>query len=106
MAQHTFEPAIFKVNTASGSGTSFYLKDKKIFVTNYHVVGTYKQVSLQDMSGSRYLAHVVLANPHEDVAFLRTLEDFEHVPQLDFHGNDSLHQGDKVYVAGYPFGMP
>jgi len=106
MAQHTFEPAIFKVNTASGSGTSFYLKDRKIFVTNYHVVGSYKQVSLQDMSGSRYLAHVVLANPHEDVAFLRTLEDFDHLPQLDFHGNDSLRQGDKVYVAGYPFGMP
>lgn len=105
MPQHIFEPAIFKVNTASGSGTSFYLKDKKIFVTNYHVVGSYKQVSLQDHSGTRYLASVVLVNPNEDVAFLRTEEEFD-IPQLDLQPDDSLRQGDKVYVAGYPFGMP
>jgi len=105
MAQHIFESAIFKVNTASGSGTSFYLKDKKIFVTNYHVVGSYKQVSLQDGTGARYLATVVLVNPNEDVAFLRTEEEFD-LPQLDLHPDDSLRQGDKVYVAGYPFGMP
>lgn len=91
--------------TASGSGTSFYLKDKNVFVTNYHVVGPYKQVSLQDKSGSRYLANVLVVNPQEDVAFLRTEDSFD-IPQLDLHSNVSLRQGDKVYVAGYPFGMP
>jgi serine protease Do len=105
MSQHTFEQAIFKVNTASGSGTSFYLKDKNVFVTNYHVVGPYKQVSVQDRTGARYLANVVLVNPHEDVAFLKVEHDFN-IPQLDLHLEDTLKQGDKVYVAGYPFGMP
>ena len=100
-----FENAIFKVLTASGSGTSFYLKDKNVFVTNYHVVGTYKKVSLQDKDGNRYLASVVVVNPQEDVAFLRAETEFD-IPQLDLHDDASLQQGDKVFVAGYPFGMP
>ncbi len=105
MTQQILEPCIFKVSTASGSGTSFYLKDKNIFVTNYHVVGAYKHVAVEDKAGNRYLATVVLANPHEDLAFLRTQEKFD-VPQLDLHSGDPIKQGDKVFVAGYPFGMP
>lgn len=100
-----FEQSIFKVMTASGSGTSFYLKDKNVFVTNYHVVGNHKKVSLQDRNGMRYLATVVVVNPQEDVAFLRT-EEILDIPQLDLYDDSSLKQGDKVYVAGYPFGMP
>jgi len=100
-----FEQSIFKVMTAGGSGTSFYLKDKNVFVTNYHVVSNYKKVSLQDKNGMRYLATVVVVNPHEDVAFLRTEEKFD-IPQLDLYDDASLKQGDKVFVAGYPFGMP
>lgn len=99
-----FEPNIFKVSTAAGSGTGFYLKDKNIVVTNYHVVDSYKKVSIQDMHGTRYIAQVLLANPHEDVAFLRTQEMFD-LPQLDLH-QEVLKQGDKIYVAGFPFGMP
>ncbi|CAN5549455.1 trypsin-like peptidase domain-containing protein [soil metagenome] len=105
MSQISFEQSLFKVMTASGSGTSFYLKDKNIFVTNYHVVGSYKKVSLQDKNGQRYLASVVVVNPQEDVAFLRTDHNFD-IPQLDLHDDATLRQGDKVFVAGYPFGMP
>jgi serine protease Do len=105
MIQPIQEQTIFKVNTASGSGTSFYLKDKNIFVTNYHVVGGHKKVSVQDHEGIRHLATVVLANPHEDFAFLRSENTFD-VPQVDLHSDEPLQQGDKVFVAGYPFGMP
>ncbi|CAN5123276.1 trypsin-like peptidase domain-containing protein [soil metagenome] len=106
MSQHSFEQSIYKVMTAGGSGTSFYLKDKNIFVTNYHVVGPYKKVSLQDQFGVRHLATVVLVNPQEDVAFLKVDGMFDHA-QLELHDDNSgLQQGDKVFIAGYPFGMP
>lgn len=104
MAANSFEQSVFKINTASGSGTGFYLKDKNVFVTNYHVVGAYKKVSVQDRQGNRYLASVILSNPAEDVAFLRSQEALN-LPQLDLQ-NEPVKQGDKVYVAGYPFGMP
>ncbi len=105
MPQNSFEQSIFKVMTASGSGTGFYLKDKNIFVTNYHVVGQYKKVSLQDKNGKRHLATVLVVNPQEDVAFLRVDGEFD-LPQLELHDDSTLKQGDKVFVAGYPFGMP
>ncbi|RAW02694.1 trypsin-like peptidase domain-containing protein [Pseudochryseolinea flava] len=101
---HNFEPFVFKVITASGSGSSFYLRDKKIFVTNYHVVGQFKNVSLQDPTGSRHLAQVILANPYEDIAFLKVEQDFE-VPSLNLQMNP-VARGEQVYVAGFPFGMP
>jgi serine protease Do len=101
---HNFEPFVFKVMTASGSGSSFYLRDKKIFVTNYHVVGQYKKVSLQDPAGGRHLAQVILANPYEDIAFLKVEQDFE-VPSLSLQ-MDPVTRGEQVFVAGFPFGMP
>jgi serine protease Do len=102
---HTFEPVIFKVNTAEGSGTSFYLKDKDIFVTNYHVVGQFKQIALEDHDGNRFLGNVIMVNPDDDIAFVRAETAFE-LPHLPLHPHESVNRGDKVYVAGFPFGMP
>jgi serine protease Do len=101
---HNFEPFVFKVITASGSGSSFYLRDKNIFVTNYHVVGQFKHVSLQDPAGTRHLAQVILANPYEDIAFLKVEQSFD-VPSLALQMNP-VTRGEQVFVAGFPFGMP
>jgi serine protease Do len=100
---HNFEPYVFKVITAAGSGSSFYLRDKKIFVTNYHVVGKFKRVSVQDPTGSRHIAEVILANPSDDIAFLKVKQEFD-VPELKLEM--TINRGEKVYVAGFPFGMP
>jgi len=102
---YTFEPVIFKVNTAEGSGTSFYLKDKDIFVTNYHVVGQFKQIALEDHDGNRFLGNVIMVNPDDDIAFVRAETAFE-LPHLPLHPDGAIGRGDKVYVAGFPFGMP
>lgn len=102
--KHNFEPFVFKVITASGSGSSFYLRDKNIFVTNYHVVGQFKQVSLQDPAGTRHLARVILANPYDDIAFLKVQQEFD-IPALSLQ-TKPVTRGEQVYVAGFPFGMP
>ena len=101
---HNFEPFVFKVITAAGSGSSFYLREKKIFVTNYHVVGQFKKVSLQDPAGMRHVADVILANPFEDIAFLKVRSEFD-TPDLKLQ-MQAVQRGEKVYVAGFPFGMP
>ena len=63
---------VAKVITSGGSGTSFYLRDKKVWISNYHVVQGNKQVALQDQQLNRYLADVVLVNPAADVAILKS----------------------------------
>lgn len=97
--------AIFKVNTAGGSGTAFYLKDRKIFVTNQHVVQGFKKVSVEDQQKNRYLAEVIQINPDADLAVLKTKEDFD-TPLLSIEAIELPKVQDKVFVLGFPFGMP
>lgn len=97
---------VLKVSHASGSGSCFYYRDKDIFVTNYHVVAGFKSVALLDRDENSYLAKVVLVNPCIDLAILASEKDFSYLPSVDLALDDSLGIGDKVFVAGYPYGMP
>lgn len=103
---HTeLKKAVYKINTASGSGSGFYLKSQNIFVTNYHVVEGNKKVSIEDQRQDRYIADVVYVNPEADIAFLSC---HSHMPSVDvpFDRVEEVHSRDKVFVLGYPFGMP
>ncbi len=97
--------SVFKINTSSGSGTGFYLRGKGIVVTNCHVIMGYRDVSLEDHKKSRFMARVVFVNKEADVAFLKPETDFE-VPDLELADISNLKSRDKVFVLGFPFGMP
>ncbi len=103
---HQIAETIFKVNTANGSGSSFYLKKYNIFVTNFHVVKGAKTVSLESRRQDRFVGHVVMADENEDIAIIKTNEDFSGLPELDFSELSQLNVRDEVYVLGYPYGMP
>ena len=105
MNHEELKHAVHKINTASGSGTGFYLKKQNIFVTNYHVVEGNKKVSIENQAKDRYLGHVVYVNPDADVAFLHSAS---YVPptEIPFQQVQEVHSRDKVYVLGFPFGMP
>lgn len=102
---HTLSKAVFKINTSSGSGTGFYLKDKGIVITNYHVVQGNHSVALEDHNKDRYLAVVIFVNPYSDLAFLKPEHDLD-VPSISLADPEVLSSRDKVYVLGFPFGMP
>jgi len=95
---------VAKVITGNGSGTSFYLRDKKIWISNYHVVQGNKKVALQDQQMNRYLADVVMVNPAADVAILKS--DFAPSAPAGFEMPVNVQTSQQVYVLGYPFGMP
>jgi hypothetical protein len=97
--------AIYKVNTAGGSGTAFYLKDLGIFVTNQHVVNGFRTVSVEDQKKNRFIANVIQINPDADIAFLKTNEVFD-APDLQIHTSSTPQARDAVFVLGFPFGMP
>jgi serine protease Do len=40
--------SVFKINTSAGTGSGFYLKDRNILVTNFHVVQGYRTVAIED----------------------------------------------------------
>lgn len=97
---------IFKVNTANGSGSAFYLKKHNIFITNYHVVEGSHGVSIENQNLERFAGQVVLADPHEDIAFVRVNKNFSELPEISLSELTSVAQRDEVYVLGFPYGMP
>lgn len=97
---------VYKVTHAAGSGTCFYLKDYDLFVTNYHVVEGFHNVAIHDKDRNVYLGKVILVNPETDLALIVADGDFSHLPSLLLSDSANLNIGHKVYVAGYPFGMP
>lgn len=101
----TLASAVFKINTSSGSGTGFYLKSRGIVVTNYHVIAGNKEVALEDQQKNRFLAKVIQVNPDADLAFLEPEQEFD-TPELDIDSGADLASGHKVYVLGFPFGLP
>lgn len=105
MEQNIFK-AVYKVNHAGGSGSCFYLKNYDLFVTNYHVVEGLREVALQDDNKNRFHARVVLVNPVRDIALLKADGDFSALPEIALSTLDEVTIGQKINVAGYPFGMP
>lgn len=105
MNHEELKQAVYKINTASGSGTGFYLKTQNIFVTNYHVIEGNKNVAIENQLQDRYRAKVVYVNPDADIAFLQSEH---HMPNanIPFDSVQEVHSRDKVFVLGYPFGMP
>jgi len=97
---------VFKVNHAGGSGSCFYYKEQNLFVTNYHVVEGFKKVAVQDNDKNSYLADVIVVNPTLDLALLRVDGDFTSLPGVVLSDYDKVKIGQKINVAGYPFGMP
>ncbi len=97
--------SVYKVSQSRGSGTCFYLKAYNLFVTNNHVIEGFRQVALEDQQYHRYLARVILTNPDLDIALLQAESDFSFLPVLQLATQNAII-GDKIRVAGYPFGMP
>lgn len=104
MEQNIFQ-TVFKINHAGGSGSCFFLSNLNVFVTNYHVVEGFRQVALEDQDKNRYLADVILINPSLDIALLTAEGDFSALPGITLAVED-VTLGQKINVAGYPFGMP
>lgn len=105
MNSEALKAAVHKINTASGSGSGFYLSAQNIFVTNYHVIEGNKEVSLENQQQDRYLAHVVYVNPKADIAFLRA-EQYQPSSAIAIDTASDTHTGNRVWVLGFPFGMP
>lgn len=104
----TIGKAVFKINTAAGTGSGFYLKSRKVIVTNHHVVDGNRKVAVEDQDQDRHTADVVYINPEVDLAFLRLNDEFNdtELPEITSDVLKEVHSREKVYVLGFPFGMP
>lgn len=104
-AKHSVQKSIFKIHTSDGSGSGFYIKEKDIVVTNYHVINGFRQVAIENINKERALAKVIMVNPYTDIAFLKSEKTFD-ASGIKINPNTRINIREQVFVHGYPFGMP
>jgi len=98
--------SIYKIITADGTGTGFKVENSDLVITNYHVVQGSKKVAVQNHNKDKFIAYVVMVNPEVDLAFLE-VEGLKNVAgAIKLNPNLELNNMQKVYINGFPFGMP
>lgn len=100
-----YQNAVVQIATQSGRGTGFYLRDYDIVVTNKHVVGDNKKVSLKVRNMDKKLAEVVFFDERHDLAFLLPPSDMHELPELKLGEYAAMKDGDTVVAIGHPYGL-
>ena len=100
------ESSIYKIITADGTGTGFKVEGYNFVITNYHVVQGSKKLAVENHNKDKFIAHVVMVNPEVDLAFLEVEGLHDVKGEIELNSELELHNTEKVYINGFPFGMP
>ena len=98
--------SIYKIITADGTGTGFKVENHDLVITNYHVVQGSKKVAVQNHNKDKFIGHVVMVNPEVDLAFLEVSGLHDSNGTIKLNPDLELTNTQKVYINGFPFGMP
>ncbi|MEQ9197484.1 MAG: Do family serine endopeptidase [Parvibaculum sp.] len=88
--------------TALGSG--FLISADGYIVTNNHVVGDGKDITVVRDDGTEMSAKLIGRDPKTDLALVK-VESKEALPYVVFGDSDSVRVGDWVLAVGNPFGL-
>ncbi len=95
--------AVVTLETASGSGSGFFIDKSGHLLTNAHVVKGVKYARIKLQNGDKAVAEVVKVNEQTDVALLKTtLTDGD---ALALRNGAALEVGSDVYAIGSPLGV-
>lgn len=96
-------PGVVSVLADEGSGSGFALDSSGAVVTNAHVVGDARRVTLLTADGRRLPARVVGSDANADIALLRT--DPGALPALPTGRSSDVVVGQQVVAIGSPLGL-
>jgi putative serine protease PepD len=100
-------PAVTSIRAGSGSGTGFLTNGEGQIVTNAHVVGQSKRVTVKFGDGASVDADVLGTDPSTDLAVL-SIEKGDipkGVKPLQFADSRGVQVGDLAIAIGNPFGL-
>jgi serine protease Do len=100
-----YQNAVVQIATKSGTGTGFYLRNYDMIVTNHHVVGENRKVTVKARTFDKRLADVLFYDSKYDIAFLKPPVDMSALPELKLGDYAALHDGDIVVAIGHPYGL-
>jgi serine protease Do len=86
-----------------GLGSGFLISPDGYILTNDHVAGNAKQITVTLTSGERYSAELVGTDLVSDIALLKI--DGKNLPYLKLGNSDDVLIGEWVIALGNPFGL-
>ena len=100
-------PAVVSVRTGTGSGTGFLIEADGKIVTNAHVAGDSKRVTVRFGDGASVNADVLGTDPSSDLAVLSIERSSipKGVKPLQFADSRQVQVGDEAIAIGNPFGL-
>jgi len=98
--------SIYKIITSKGTGTGFKIEGKDFVITNYHVVEGSKVVAVENHKQDKFKAQVVMVNPEVDLAFLQVKDLHDAKGEIKLDKEVEIKNLHKVYINGFPFGLP
>ena len=100
-------PAVVSVRAGQGSGTGFLTNAEGQLLTNAHVVGQSKRVTVKFGDGASVDADVLGTDPSTDLAVLSIEKDGipKGVKPLQFADSRGVQVGDLAIAIGNPFGL-
>lgn len=97
---------IYKIKTANGSGSGFYLTEHQVILTNFHVINGFHKVAVEDIHKNVFEGTVVLVNDEMDLAIITVNKKIENEINLLIGDVKLINTRDEVFVLGYPYGLP
>lgn len=85
-------------------GSGFVIDPSGIIVTNNHVVGGAREITVRTKDGDEYAATLIGGDDKTDLAVLR-VEPTAPLPAVRWGDSDRLRVGDWVMAVGNPFGL-
>ena len=115
-AQEAVAPSIVRVSshgvdpktgeeTELGVGTGVVIVDTGVILTNLHVVGGAKRLSVAFADGSESGASITGAQPENDLAVLQAHRIPDDLQAATMRSTGDLLPGDQVVAVGFPFGI-
>ena len=104
-AQYGIMLGVPKEQVEKSLGSGVLVRSDGVIVTNHHVIdgADARKVVLDDRR--EFDAHVLLDDPHSDLAVLRIDTKGEKMPTLAFANTNALQVGDVVLAIGNPYGL-
>ncbi len=92
-------------NSERSVGTGVVIVDNGTILTNLHVVAGAKRLRVRFANGQTSDAHVVGAQPENDLAVLRATSLPDDLEAATMKSTSDLRPGDHVIAVGHPFGI-
>lgn len=100
-----YRKTIVQIATPYSTGTGFYLCDRKLIVTNHHVVEGNRSVVIEGAMFHKQLVKVLYVDTKYDLAFLEPPSCDEELPLIKLGSTKTIRERDAVTAIGHPFGL-